>query len=111
MRFNNSVLRESDVVLNLTKGKWRIKGIADVQITTWLFNNKYYSVYLRIDNDGVTTFYAFDGDLRLYKIIRKGGYDRVVENGTILDILENNPSYVDIASEVDYDYEETDTYE
>ena len=46
MRFNNSILRESDVVLNLTKGKWRIKGIADVQITTWLFNNKYYSVYL-----------------------------------------------------------------
>ena len=107
MRFNNAVLRESDVVLNITKGKWTIKGIKDVQITTWLFNNKYYNVYLREDKaDSTTVFYAFDNELKLYKITRKGGYDRVTENGTILDILENNPNYNDIAAEIDEEYEE-----
>lgn len=107
MRFNNAVLRESDVVLNITKGKWVIKGIKDVQITTWLFNNKYYNVYLRDDkDDNSTVFYAFDADLKLYKIIRKGGFDRVVENGVITDILANNPNYIDIAAEIDEEYEE-----
>lgn len=110
MRFNNCILRESDVVLNLTKGKWRIKGIADVQITTWLFNNKYYNVYLRENKGDSTVFYGFDNELKLYKIIRKGGFDRVVDNGVITDLLENNPNYIDIAAEID-DYEETDTYE
>ena len=112
MRFDNCVLRESDVVLNVTKGKWTLKGIKDVQITTWLFNNKYYNVYLREDKaDSTTVFYAFDNELKLYKITRKGGFDRVVENGIVTDILENNTTYVDIESEVDDDYEEVECYE
>ena len=112
MRFDNCVLRESDVVLNITKGKWTIKGIKDVQITTWLFNNKYYNVYLREDKaDSTTVFYAFDNELKLYKITRKGGYDRVTENGVITDILTNNPNYIDIAAEIEEEDEEVECYE
>ena len=111
MRFDNCVLRESDVVLNVTKGKWTLKGIKDVQITTWFINNRYYNVYLREDKDDSTVFYAFDAELRLYKIIRKGGYDRVTENGVITDILCNNPNFIDIAAEIDEEDEEVECYE
>lgn len=111
MRFDNCILHESEVVLNITKGKWKIKGIDNVQLISIYCNNKYYNVYYRETKDDSTIYYTFDDKLKLYKIVQRGNISRIVENGVITDILCNNPSYVDIAAEIDEDEEETDRYE
>lgn len=106
MRFENCILNESQVVLNITRGKWKLKGVDNVQLISIFLNNKYYNVYYRETKEDSTIYYVFDDKLSLYKITQRGNISRIVENGVITDILENNPSYVDIAAEVDEEYEE-----
>ena len=111
MRFDNCVLRESEVVLNITTGKWKIKGIDNVQLISIFIDNKYYNVYYRETKEDSNIYYTFDDKLKLYKIVQRGNISRIVENGIITDILENNPDYVDIAAEIDDEDEEVECYE
>ena len=88
MVFKGYMLTEKAVVDNVNSGKWKLKGMEQPELMTWLFNNRYYNVYNRVVVDDCTTFYAFDNNLKLYKIIRRNKIDREIENGVITDILE-----------------------
>lgn len=103
MVFCGKVLSEQTVVEKITKGEWTIKGIATVELLSWLFNDKYYNVYSRETKGDTVVFYAFDKSLKLYKIERKNKIDRVYEIGVITDILETNKDIVDFKEQAAFE--------
>lgn len=103
MVFKGNVLTAKLVVDNVNSGKWKLKGMEQSELLTWHFNNKYYNVYNRVVNDDCTTFYAFDDNLKLYKIIRRNKIDREIENGVITDILEIDKGAAEYQEQLDFE--------
>lgn len=108
---NGVVLTVAKLKQKLENGEWKIEGVKDYKPISLFVGNKYYDIYSIEKRDDSVVYYAFDDNLKLYKIIRKGKLNRVIETGaTVADIVDvgvvNNPKAFEF-----YDDEGVGSYE
>lgn len=106
MTKNGVILTVEKLKEKLENDEWKIEGVKDYKPISLFVGNRYYDIYNIEKRDDSVVYYAFDDNLKLYKIIRRGKIDRVIETGaTVADIVDvgtvNNPKAFELFEDED----------